>query len=837
MRTTDIYIYHSCTSSFNFIFLSRTKCLCRTPPPPLAATNRPQNPSYSSGTIAAFGLAGILFFVLVTAGLYFFVWRPRRRQRRSSVTGSLDKKFRFPNNPGTGRKKGGVWAGGTSGRPKRRVFDDIINIVGTKEIGDSFDDTECLEIRGDNMGHSRSSSAFTRWQREAVEGSTHGIALPILFKHTYSEEAISPKAEFSEAKHPYVRYSYDASRWTDRSVDTDKDHLWSDMDDRDLTSVALANLKNKGKARQITGTDSITDEVPGRGGSPIPNLLQGLHVKISSGSKNWPKLRTPGGSFSLSLNAPPSPVPGTSRRQWESDLTQVSPFYAAENPSPVGCVKGQPPVYPARIITSSPLASVPRSVSDSNSNPMNHNSSSQRESRLLLLEDDDDMIERLSSGSEPVEYPLPPPPHVHTRRNQSNVGAIQDQSFVDVLSSQAVRTLSPRTCERGGGSGIRASRLGVNLLSSEGLDDPSPKEDTWDEQATFTESEYGAPSSIHFARNVGPSLVPMPLKRASTDEAPVEEPRQQTGDAPQLEGGLTAPKKLGSPVLPSLKRTSPFDIKFDWQSVRGATLGKSGEAEGPLTSRRTSQSKGNQKPVKRLSQNDMLLRVPSREGNTGGTSRSRFRLTTSTLTSPPYRPSSHQSQMSDVVTSFIDFTSSSEGSVRSKSFRTIQSEEGTFGDLANRPPSGNRPQEPRSRWSDTSLPSRLRGSTRELPSREASSSSAEKSSSPSAVQATSESHANSRNSRRQSALTTATQSSSENVHPSVLLDLESQSESLPRRFSDTILRHNESEESPGSGSSSRRTTDSSNAFHTRLLLASRYPPLPEGTEDVASTGS
>ena len=749
--------------------------------------------------------------------------------------------FRFPNHPGTGGKKGGVWAGGTSGRPKRRVFDDIINIVGTKEIGESFDDTECLEIRGDDMGHSRSTSGFTRWQREAVEESTHGIALPILFKHTYSEEAISPKAEFLEAKHPYVRYSYDTSRWTgDRSTDTDKNLSAYDMEDRDLTSVALANLKNKGKARQITGTDSITDEIPGRVGSPIPNLLQGLHVKISSGSRNWPKLRTPGNSFSLSLNAPPSPVPGT-WRQRESDLPQVSPFCAAENPSPVGRIKGQPPLYPATTITSSPLPSVPRSVSDFNSNPMDHKSSSQRESRLLLLEEDDDMIERLSSGSEPAEYPLPPPPHAHMKRNQSNVGAIQDQSFVDVLSSQVVRSLSPRTCERGGGSGIRASRLGVSLLSSEGLDDQFPKEDIWDEQAAFIESDYGAPSSIHFARNVSPSLVPMPSKNASADKTSAEESRQQTDDAPQ--GGLTVPKKSGSPVLPSLKRTSPFDIKFDWQSVRVGTPGKTGEAEGPPTSRRTSHSKGSQKPLKRLSQNDML-RVPSRDqiqGNSGGTSRSRFRLTTSTLTSPPYRPSSHQSQMSDVVTSFIDFTSSSEGSVRSKSFRTIQSEERTFGDPANRPPpfdvGGNRFQEPRSRWSDTSIPTRPRGSPRELPSREASSSSAEKSSSHSAVQNPGEPHANPRNSQRQSALTTATQFSSENLHPSVLLDLESQSDSLPRRFSDTVLRHTESEESPSSGSSSRRTTDSSNAFHTRLLLASRYPPLPEGTEDVASTGS
>lgn len=273
--------------------------------------------------------------------------------------------------------------------------------------------------------------------------------------------------------------------------------------------------------------------------------------------------------------------------------------------------------------------------------------------------------------------------------------------------------------------------------------------------------------------------------------------------------------KLSS-ILPSLKRTSPFNIKFDWQSERETI----------------------RHPSKRASCSSKL-RVPnfdSREDLVQGSPRNRFRLTTSTINHPtntlPYAPS----QMStDIVTSFLDFTSE-DSSIRTHPL-SAPSECRTFGEPpASTGSSPGRMAELKSRWSDTTASTRQRDSSL----REGNSSlSTDKSSrrkihhssmiTPS-IYVTSEIPPKTPG-RRKSDSTLFSTENPLHVHPSF-----SDTDSLPSHLSpDALFRASGSDESSG-GAHSRRTTDSSNQFHTRLLLASRYPPLPEGT-DEASTSS
>jgi hypothetical protein len=263
-----------------------------------------------------------------------------------------------------------------------------------------------------------------------------------------------------------------------------------------------------------------------------------------------------------------------------------------------------------------------------------------------------------------------------------------------------------------------------------------------------------------------------------------------------------------SPILPSLKRTSPFNIRFDWQSERGS---------------------------KRASD----LRVP-RDDSVQGTSRNRFRLTPLTMTTHPPHPQSYSpSQVSadGIRTSFLDFTNSSEGSsIRTNTF-SIQSGSHIFGDPPTQLAQGSRMAELKSRWSDTSSSTRRRDSAREgtIPSSSTDKSSRRKTyhtSTPS-IYVTSESQPKIP-SQRESDSTLFSTESPMHVHPTIS-DLGSHRDSLPsQRAADTLFRTSGSDES--SATTSRRTTDSSNQFHTRLLLASRYSPLPEGT-DEASTSS
>lgn len=636
------------------------------------------------------------------------------------------------------------------------------------------------------------------WQTEAADGNSEAISLPILFKHSANERARSPEVEEFEPKHPYSTHS-PTYHW-DGAADPKET---STQADKDLETVALANLRNKGKARQITGAASMTEEmsIESERLSWSPNLLQGLHIKMNS----WSRTKTPQGSVSLSLNPSTSSVRGHSRLCRNSDIDRLSSFQAASNPS---IRPGPRPFSPKNISpdsTKTPsLPSFPRSVSDSNT-ITDH---PRQNSRRHLLEELDEGREK---DEEKIDYePLPPPPPHAYRNTRDSIGV--RQSVPNSLSLyQVALSLSPRV------SGVDPDG---NHYTNPGI-----YAETLTEEQDEEQSLSAGPSGRHVQ---SPVHLSTPVVHSATlvppSETPIDGQGQDDTNHLSTEAKLDT-TKLGS-ILPSLRRTSPFNIKFDWQSERESIRHPSKK------SRRASESSKLRTPI-----------IDSHEDVVQGTSRSRFRLSPSTINHPASMFSYAPSQMStDVVTSFLDFTNSSEDSSIRIHPLSAQSESRTFGEPSVPPASSNSRRGPmaelKSRWSDTTASTRRRDSS----SREGNtSSSTDKSSrqkihhrsiiTPS-IYVTSEIPSKKPGQRKSD----STQFSTENplhVHPSL-----SDTDSLPSHrhvAPDTLFRASGSDES-SAGTNSRRTTDSSNQFHTRLLLASRYPPLPEGT-DEASTSS
>jgi hypothetical protein len=645
---------------------------------------------------------------------------------------------------------------------------------------------------------------FSLWQREAAEGTAHGISLPILFKHSAESEFVpSP-----ESKHPYSVYDPISNR--DRSPEMKKGSL-STQDDIDLTSVALANLKNKGKARQITGAGSTMEDSlfasESRQSFSPNDLLQGLHMKISGG-KNLSKIKTSQGSVSLSLNPSTYPEP---RNRFRNSF--LSSFHAASNPSPRGRRESQR--SPSNTSPTETLPSVPRSVSDSNSNTiMPHYR--QSISRRYLLDDQPELDESRMDEEDPDSgESLPPPPHAY--RNQ---GIERDSGLLGVLPnslSQVVRSLSPRISEMG------------KDYSSPNIDQFYP-ESLAEDQSILEEDHLltvKAPSTPSVTRDSLSSVqFASPPLPSSTGPLRLAETRRVKQVESDNIGPLTPVELDGtklSPILPSVKRTSPFNIRFDWQSEHQS------------------------KRVSEVSR----LRVPDLREDfvQGSASRNRFRLTPLTMmTHSPSMQSDAPSQVStDVVTSFLDFTNSSEdSSTRTNSFSIQSRGSHVFGDPSTQ---GGRMAELRSRWSDTTASTRRRDSSRDgngIPSSSVDRSSRRKtyhSMIPPSIYVTSEIENQSTTkaplAQRDS---DSTQFSTENpihVHPSINPDASSHRESLPPSqrspLDTTTLLRTGSDES--SASTRWSTESSSNQFHTRLLLASRYPPLPEGTDEASTTNS
>jgi hypothetical protein len=792
----------TCSHSFVFLFdASFFLPRCRPDGPPPGAITNSSETTFAAGTVAAFALAGVLFAIISTIGL-FFVWRKHNRRRNHLQSGTWnDKNYAvFNSKPGYGGSLRNSWRF----TRRTRASSDFASF-GAKGETMTLESGAYSRMEGAKSLKSESNV----WQREAVEGSVRGISLPVLSKHpAESEFATSP-----ESKHPYSVYDP-----TSRSAEMKNSLSSTVQDDMDLTSVALANLKNKGKARQITGADSMVEESRVETGSRLsfsPNdLLHGLHLRMSSG-KNFSRIKPSQGSVSLSLHPSASPVPGQPGRLRHSYL---SSFHAASNPS-TRKRESQRPTSPTET-----LPSVPRSVSDSNSNTIM--SDYRQGSRRFLLEDQTELDERDERGEDLDSIdPLPPPPHVY--RNQGNLGTVPNSFSL----RQVVRSLSPRISQMG---------MEGNQYSNPSMDHSYP-ETVAEEQSVLEEDQLlviKAPtvrdslSSVQFATTATPSLAPLSFP------TPAVPPDKQDEDDI---GGLPTQSELDgsklSPILPSLKRTSPFNIRFDWQSER--------------QSRRVSESS--------------RLRVPhfeSREDFVQGTSRSRFRLTPLTMTSMRSYAPSQESTTPDVITSFLDFTNSSEdSSVRTNSFSIQSIKSRIFGDSSTQSVKrGGRMAELKSRWSDTTSSTRRRDSSREgtLPSSSVDKSSRRKTFhntstiTPPAIYVTSEMDPTKVTRPAPQRESDSTQFSTENpthVHP-VLSDVDSHRDSLPSQRTQplvpppplqvdrtTTTTTSGSEESTSISRIGWTTSESSNQFHARLLLAnSRYPALPEGT-DEASTSS
>ncbi len=794
------------TLLFNFTLVPtiHRQMLCPSP-----VGNTSMGTSHRGSIIAAFTTAGVLGFVILVAALFYrFVWKPRKQREGPHLT-----------------------------RPHRPGFDS----PAIHRSGFTYHDWSLRrkdvrsEVRGEGVGQggrlypsSSTESGFATWQREAVEGCTRGVRLPVSFRRP-SEGESSPSLE---TKHSYGRHSY-----FHVPISGDVLRLPLNEEIKDLKAIALANLKNKGKARQITGADSVGNSR--RSETSLRSyLLQGLPFKVNVKGRSSSR-----SSGSINFTLPPqSPISGYPRSPGEGDQDQMSSFYAADNPSPVDLRRDDVrvsikrwsaiPQHSTRIL--SPLPSVPRSVSDSNTRTITRRRSCsprhQRESRHFLLQEDEDSedIYTRESENQGVQYPLSaPPPHPQILQAKSNEVHEKRNTVSSLSLHQVIRSLSPRTSEREKCDNRVSYRSFSYAFSDKPDGQPSGDENR------INSDEEDVMSSVHFASVVSPSVAHMP----SSATAQIRTAAEKRGDVMNtiiIRGEEAQLAENDSPVLPNLRMTSPFDVNFDWRSDsrRQTRISRDVFVDANQDSKR--------KLFRTLSNKSQTLNVP--HDFVQGTSRRAFRLTTSTLDHPldfPFPP--HSQRSSGIATSFLDFTSSSDGSARAKSSQTnLSSEERIFGEPPPPPRQSSLPElrgggSPvlKSRWSTTTIPRDLSRSREVTPNPSSSEHSSRPNTTRTSVHSailpsiilTSDSHSMVINSagHRSSERLNATQVSSENPIYTTS-DPESRTDSLPHTVSDTNI-------DDSSGSSSRRTTDSSNAFHARVLLASRYSPLPEGADE------
>ena len=327
---------------------------------------------------------------------------------------------------------------------------------------------------------------------------------------------------------------------------------------------------------------------------------------------------------------------------------------------------------------------------------------------------------------------------------------------------QLLRSLSPRTSTNilggraGGGAGRGVVSMGYVYAGrqqqqqpSRGLLPPLPyqRHSSIGEEGSLSDSDGGSP--VEFARNVSPSGVVMSLggeARASTgaEAGPGPSPGSevythslgQTVEQGQARAQASEPLQGQAdqdPVL-NIRPTSPFEVDFtSGESTKdidviSPTVGaiSSGEDSGMESAAAyyTAPSTKSLKPSRRSSSDGVTHPTRTPEF-VQGTSRAPFRLTNLTIPPPPSVwtathgriPSGTSEGTSDGVTSFLDFTSSREGSVRSRSVKTVASEErvfgggsggsGSIGESVPFPAMLPVPStfEPRSRWSNTTMPS------------------------------------------------------------------------------------------------------------------------------------
>ncbi|KAF8894333.1 hypothetical protein CPB84DRAFT_1293010 [Gymnopilus junonius] len=569
--------------------------------------------SFPEGTIAAFILSGILGFILITGGLFYFLYyRPKTRRRRRQIAN--DRLERSPKEQEAGM-----------------VLD--IGPNGVENFSKNVDYAEEDIFPIPDRRHS-AMSGFSRWRREAVQGSLGGVNLPIHFRHSDSDE--------KNNSHNAAEERPGSGRSSDPPSSS--------------SSAKRARAKRKGKMRQILGR------------SWSPSFMVDLPTRRSR---------------------PPTAEQSTSPRI--TSMGNLSSFVAAE-PSPQKTRNADPPSYAASVSNhdsirnsnsdpSSGIPSGPRSVSVNASYPRIHYHEDSRGFLLNEGEPDSDLDSRR----------VDPPPQHHTHHHQlppaeaipmmplarhdaGSLSTEDDPSITEPNSMrQVLRSLSPRTSE----TPQRYSQRRRTVVA----ENPESQ----------TESPGEFPPLHMF-------LEDEPEDQSETSK---QLPRTPSGGENSEDGGKDG-------AFLSVRTTSPFRVDFDSQSTRvpNTSDGDAGSTDAPYLT--AVSSNGKKEPSKKSSKKSSgrSARVPLPEF-VQGASRLPFRLTPITWrpVSPPKQLSS-SGQGSDGVTSFLDFSSSREGSMRSHSIRPGTSGSDSVFEARLSMPG---PMEPRSRWSNTTAPTQTTG--------------------------------------------------------------------------------------------------------------------------------
>jgi hypothetical protein len=287
-------------------------------------------------------------------------------------------------------------------------------------------------------------------------------------------------------------------------------------------------------------------------------------------------------------------------------------------------------------------------------------------------------------------------------------------------------------------------------------------------------------------------------------------------------------------VFLSVSTPSPFQVTFDTLQIKPASEKSNSAALSYLSASSPTKPSGGldlTNPDDGTSPDDGTRPMSTSSDVLQGPSNMQFRLTPLSISPISGVPPNSDSEG---VTSFLDFTSSREGSLASRSVKTTWSDERQRGQLY--PP----PVAEKSRWSDTTVPSMQskwshNGNNSNSASGNGSSDNSKHFSEPRSLQSSTfpipirvsipSSYGNTMTSGRRSLTSGLTQATSDHLHVHPPFEgLESPTESIPMSaVSELHFRQSVSEENIEFNS--RRTTESS------LVFVSSHPPLPTRHHD------
>ncbi|PPQ89465.1 hypothetical protein CVT25_011991 [Psilocybe cyanescens] len=489
-------------------------------------------------------------------------------------------------------------------------------------------------------------SGFARWRREAMHGSFGGVSLPLHFRHSGSAEEKNRRNTIEERPRSEL----------------------SDPPSLDSSARRKARAKSKGKARQITG----------RSWSPSFTLDLPLQQQERRSTGQTSRRITSMGRLSSFMAAEPSP----------QDLRNPAPPSYAVSISNRNSTQDSNSNYNSNSISNSnsvsnPSAGIPsgpRSVSYSPVNTSYPRTHFRENSHGFLLHEGEPSSDPDSpeGAYPPVQLTAPEviPMRPLTRYDGGSLTTEDDPSITEPSTMrQVLRSLSPRTSE----APQRQSQWHEGRTRDSMLVSPS------------TESPTGHTSPEHEVEDQSRTgLIIKPLPRPPTSSSSEE-------DVVEVRDG----------VFLSVRATSPFHVDFDSRSARMATASDDSTdaayASAISSKKPSRQSSG---ALRRLPDPPIIsTRIPE---FVQGTSRLPFRLTPIaianpiTVSSPQSPPKQSSDGHSDGVTSFLDLSVSREGSMRSRSILTGSDQE--------RPTNEGRLSlpgvvEPKSRWSNTTVPS------------------------------------------------------------------------------------------------------------------------------------